>query len=71
MIINRYHWPLDYVLWAVPWGTLQLMMSDALRVDYKSQSQKTGTSGVSMPDVLDMNDPNSINILLKMAGTGE
>lgn len=47
------------------------MMSDALRVDYKSQSEKTGTSGVSMPDVLDMNDPNSINVLLKMAGTGE
>lgn len=45
-------------------------MSDALRIDYKSQSEKTGTGGgTAVPDVLDMSDPKSINILSQMAGT--
>lgn len=58
---------MDYVLWGVSWANLQLMMSDALRVDYKSDSEGGGTEN-GFPSVIDGNDPGSLDILLRMAG---
>lgn len=63
MIINRYHWPFDYVLWGVSWGNLRLMLSDALRVNCK-------TKGVSEDpkQIIDINSSQGIGELKKLFG---
>lgn len=59
MIVSRYHWTLDYVLWGITWANLQLMFRDSIRVDYKHHE---GT-----PQQIDLNAPNAMNMLIQMA----
>lgn len=60
MIVSRYHWTLDYVLWGIAWANLQLMIRDSIRVDYKHHE--------GAPQQLDLNAPNAMNMLIQMAG---
>ena len=65
-IAERYKWTVDYILWGISWANLQLMMSDALRTDYKSKDDEQDNSG--MPRTIDLNDPGAMNMLKRLAG---
>lgn len=65
--ISRYHWTLEYILWGVSWANIQLMIADALRTDYKDRSGYSQQNS-NVPEIMDMNDPKSMDVLLKMTG---
>nr|DAE71481.1 MAG TPA: hypothetical protein [Caudoviricetes sp.]DAT13299.1 MAG TPA: hypothetical protein [Caudoviricetes sp.] len=45
------------------------MMKDSLKTDYKSKTDNPGqNNNSSIPDVIDVNDPQSMNLFLRMAG---
>lgn len=69
-IANRYHWTIEYILWEISWANVQLMFADAVKTDYKNDSDNhpNAGNGSSTPDVVNMDDPNAINTLLIMAG---
>jgi hypothetical protein len=48
-------------VWGVTWANVQLMMSDAIRFDYKTDKEQED-------EVMDLNDPKMISKLKMMAG---
>lgn len=61
---NRYHWTYDYILWGISWANLQLMIADALKIDYKQNS----TAPRQPFSKIDLNDADSVNFLKRMYG---
>lgn len=46
------------------------MMADSLRTDFKSDSKNTHSkTNNNVPDIIDLNDPKSMEILKKMSKT--
>jgi hypothetical protein len=43
------------------------MIADALRTDYKDRSGYSQQNS-NVPEIMDMNNPNTMNALLRMAG---
>nr|DAR50576.1 MAG TPA: hypothetical protein [Caudoviricetes sp.] len=43
------------------------MIADALRTDYKDRSGYSQQNS-NVPEIMDMNDPKSMDVLLKMTG---
>ena len=66
----RYHWTMEYILWEISWANAQLMIADALKIDYKSKSESSQQNDkqTRIPDIIDLDDPDSMNTLLLMAG---
>lgn len=58
---------MDYILWGESWANIQLMMADALRIDYQA---KSGSDKNKDNEVLDLNDPKAFATLKLMAGGG-